>query len=346
MINKIWKIIVFLLILLMPASALAIDNGEMAIYPANWDGQNELTKYWYIYNLDKGDSINDQVVVENTGNTDLVVKIYPVDALTTSDGAFALENEDEEKNDVGAWVKLNESEVNLSAGEKKTVDFTFSVPEDTFPGEHMGGIVIENKQIVEGEIINLKTRVGVRIYQTVPGEVIKKVDIKNIGVTGQYSGLSDLFYDYKTKFTLLNEGNVQLAPNIELSVDSPWFGNIYSISKKMENGTIFPNREVVLENNIDGTLYCGPYNVTITAKIDDLVPIQKIYTFWVIPWKIILLIALVIVALLSWYFMAGSNNPEKEKEEDTDFWGEKKKKKNTRVKKTKKNTKKTTKRKK
>ncbi|MBU0648194.1 DUF916 domain-containing protein [Patescibacteria group bacterium] len=334
--NKIWKSLIVLGLLLMPANVLAAEDGQMAIYPQNWDGSNELTKHWFIYNLANGATHQDTVVIENMGDSDLSVKIYAVDALTTTEGAFALENEEEEKNDVGAWVNVEGSELDLGPREKGTVNFSITIPEDASPGEHMGGIVVENKKIKEGELLNLKTRVGVRMIETVPGEIVKKVNIGDINVEGFFASIWSLFYDYHFDYKLINEGNVQISPKSEVSLDSNWFGNVASATKEV-NGSIFPQKDVAQQLDIDETLYFGPYTLTITASAqEDMVPVQKSHTFWVLPWKILLAMAVVLIAGISWRY----SHQEGKESKSRAFKKKVKKKESTAKKKLKKTTRK------
>lgn len=306
------------LFLLSPLTGRAAEDGEMAIYPANWDGKNELTKYWFIYNLDKDQEYQDQVVVENTGGEPLTVKIYPVDALTTKDGAFALENEDEQRDEIGKWVSLSMDEVELKPGEKKTIDFSIKIPRDVTVGEHIGGIIVENKKIKTGRQINLKTRVGVRIYETIPGEVVKKVDIINAKTKGYFKNIWSMLYDYTISYDLTNEGNVQLKPKVDFDLSSKWFGNVFSENKEV-NGSIFPGKQITMEHQIDKNLLFGPYLATITVNQEGMPPIQISHAFWVWPWKIIVLSTLIIIGVLSWIYTIFSKQNEVE-----EFWPEEK----------------------
>ena len=306
------------LLLLSPLTGKAAEDGEMAIYPANWDGKNELTKYWFIYNLDQDQEYQDQVVVENTGEELLTVKIYPVDALTTKDGAFALENEDEQRDDIGKWVSLSADQLELSPGEKKAVDFTIKIPKDVTVGEHIGGIIVENKKIKTGRQINLKTRVGVRMYETVPGEVVKKIDITNIKTKGFFKNTWSMLYDYVISYDLINEGNVQLKPKVDFDLSSEWFGDVFTENKEI-NGSIFPEKQITMEHQIDKSLLIGPYKATITVNQEGMPPMQISNSFWVWPWKIIVLSALVIIGILSWIYTIFSKQNEVE-----EFWPEEK----------------------
>jgi hypothetical protein len=287
---------------LFPAISQAAENEEMSIYPYEWDGNNELTKYWYIYNLDVDSTHEDKVVVENTGDTPISVKIYPVDALTTSDGAFALENEDEEKNDIGAWVTLSKNELELAAGQKEEVTFSVKIPADATVGEHIGGIILENKKIMEGQQINVKTRVGVRIYETIPGEIVKKLSIDDITAKGLYKSILSIFYNWNFDYKVTNLGNVQINPKISSKLTSSIFGNVEDNSQTI-NGSIFPGKSVDIKFNPTSSLYFGPYKLVVTTQLDDQAPIQKSINFWVIPWKLLIITIIVLLSIFSILFL-------------------------------------------
>lgn len=296
--KKIWLVLFMTFLLFKPSLLWAAEDGEMAIYPYEWDGQNENSKYWFLYNLDKGQSKEDKVVVENLGSSPLAVKIYPVDATTTSDGAFALRNEDEPKQDIGAWVKVTETEVNLEPHEKKAIDFSITIPNDVSVGDHAGGIIIENKEIKQGQQINVKTRVGVRILEKVPGEIINKISLSDIKAQGKFTALISLFYDWNFAYSVKNEGNVQTQPTIDVKISSPWFGNVYSDQPQLK-GYIIPGQAIEQKFSPDKTLYFGPYQVTVNTQSENTTPVQKTFNIWVMSWKLILIAILLLLVLVT-----------------------------------------------
>ena len=90
-------------------------------------------------------------------------------------------------------------ELLLPAKDAAEIRFTFSVPADVEVGEHTGGILIQKAEVeraaLEGQGIAITTRVGVRIYQTVPGEILKEMKIKNFFLTKNYTE-----FNYKNLF--------------------------------------------------------------------------------------------------------------------------------------------------
>lgn len=195
----------------------AASFGGIGVRPANPDAGNPLTESWFIYNLLPGEVKEDGVIISNTSDKEVRVKVYPVDGTTTADGAFALLSEKEERKSVGSWVKLDRNEVTVEPGGEKTVKFTISIPSGAAVGDHLGGIVIENMEVGKGKGVNVVTRVGARIYQTVPGELIRKLILTNFS----WAVVEDkpTFY-----FELENQGNVHLDPKGEMKIKDGFVG--------------------------------------------------------------------------------------------------------------------------
>jgi len=191
------------LLLFMAGSAQAASLGGLGIFPANPDPSVDLSGSWFIYNLVPGEEKQDVVNIQNTSEETLSAKVYAVDATTTSDGAFALLNEGDSKTDMGAWVDLPISEITLAPGESRQVPFTVNIPSGASVGSHLGGIVLHNLKTKEGKGVDIVTRVGVRIYETVPGNLVRLLDLTD---------LSWKLLDDKVNlvFNLENKGNVHL----------------------------------------------------------------------------------------------------------------------------------------
>ena len=112
-------------------------------------------------------------------------------------------------------------EVEMESGEKKDLLFVITIPQDADVGEHTGGIFIQKKVVEEnsqadGSKVMLTTRVGVRIYETVPGEIIKKLDFSNFSIAKNFSEFylpwdkekKSKFGEYLINSSIKNNGNV------------------------------------------------------------------------------------------------------------------------------------------
>ncbi|MDY0302325.1 MAG: LytR C-terminal domain-containing protein [Candidatus Moranbacteria bacterium] len=130
--------------------------------------------------------------------------------------------EEEEVTRLEEWCQGKDLvEVEMESGEKKDLLFVITIPQDADVGEHTGGIFIQKKVVEEnsqadGSKVMLTTRVGVRIYETVPGEIIKKLDFSNFSIAKNFSEFylpwdeekKSKFGEYLINSSIKNNGNV------------------------------------------------------------------------------------------------------------------------------------------
>lgn len=294
--------------LIAPFTARAVNTETVGILPANPDPKVQFSNAWFIYKLDLGQVKSDGIRVINNKNETVVVKLYPVDAVATNDGAFALMPEDANRTGVGSWVKLAVNEIEIPPQTEKMVPFTFSVPKNADVGDHMGGIVmqeIETGNNLTGTGVKIITRVGVRIYETVPGEVKKDFEITRFDWREEPTGIKSFWKDFldinkKTFFFvgIKNNGNVSFSPLATLDVKNI-FGRTVVHLENQEMGSVFPHEE-----NPDGTLrwantaIFGRYTVNVAVKTGDGPEKTSSLVIWAIPYRIIFLLIILSVIII------------------------------------------------
>src|SRR3989338_2829759 len=222
MTKKYWSVASLLIFLFLPFGVAALSSGGLGGYPAYPDPSVQYSESWFIYNLDLGESKDDALILFNTTDEIQTVKLYPVDSVPSNQGNFALEAEDSPRKGIGSWIKLSETLVTLSPGESREIPFTITIPHDTDVGEHSGGIIIQKAR--PGEVqaetgASIVTRVGIRVYETVPGEIVK--DIKLIDFQVKLTPAEDKTSFYDISLTAENLGNVSLKPQVSLNI-SGW----------------------------------------------------------------------------------------------------------------------------
>ncbi|MGI8419072.1 MAG: WxL protein peptidoglycan domain-containing protein [Candidatus Levyibacteriota bacterium] len=195
--------------------AFAVETKAISAHPAHPTDTDPRTKSWFIFSLPAGDKRNDAVVVINNGTEPTTLKVYPADSTTMKDGGFALTNFGTPKHDVGAWITMNASEITLAPKESRNLPFTIAIPSNAVKGEHSGGIIFEEtvpkKMKNQGMNINVISRIGVRIYETVPGD-----EQLNMIVRDLKTSVTDNLL--KFNFTVENKGTVHIAPTGMLEV--------------------------------------------------------------------------------------------------------------------------------
>ena len=194
------------------SSVFAIEYGGFGGRPAYPDPNNPRTESVFIHTLEPGDIQKEGVVVINNTAEQKTVLVYGVDSSSSLDSSFACEQFSQEKNDIGAWIKLEKSEVTLNPGTNELVSFTISVPQNANVGEHNGCIVVqEKKEKADGKSgVSLSVRTGLRVAITIPGELVRKLEIIGFTVTSRKDGSFLLRSEAK------NLGNVSIDADVQV----------------------------------------------------------------------------------------------------------------------------------
>ncbi|MDP2930290.1 MAG: DUF916 domain-containing protein [bacterium] len=235
---------VFLVLFSLATISAALDAaGALGIKPANPDPTQPFGKSWFMYTAEVGKEIKDQVSITNLSDVPVKAKVWAADAITTPDGAFAVK---EEVSDIGAWITLSEGVLDLQANETKTIDFILKIPESAEVGDHMGAIMTQaigtlaelekgKAEIAPG--IKVVTRIGARVYLTVPGEIITVLEFPEFS----WEMKDNKFYFL---LTLVNKGNVRIEPQGEITVKNLLGAKIGELT--IPTRVVFPKGEIVI----------------------------------------------------------------------------------------------------
>jgi len=194
------------------SGASALSLGGVGIKPIN-KGSN---RDWFIYNLGPGESVEDYAVLYNESDEEVEVIVRAYDSEPSNIGAFALTGQHQEQKGIGKWVELEETEATLAPKERRVVKFTLTIPDGADVGEHSGAITIQTKvpRIIQGMTgAAINTRVGARVYNTVPGDIVKSAEIISLLLEENQKKNK-----YNIILTARNNGNVSLSPNAVVKI--------------------------------------------------------------------------------------------------------------------------------
>lgn len=216
--------LLLLFFLLSFSSAQAIEYGGLGGKPAYPRADNPRTESIFVHTISPGIGQQDGVLVVNNSPDRKTVLVYAADSTPSTGGAFACKQFAEAKTDVGAWITLADSEITLEPGENMLIPFVILAPLDTGVGEHNGCILVqEKKDKVEGQTgAVLSVRTGLRVALTVPGEIVRNLEIVGFTMTPAKNG-------FLLQPLVKNTGNVSIDAKIE-AVTHYFFGKIYFTS--------------------------------------------------------------------------------------------------------------------
>ena len=288
-------------IMALSGGVFAVQSGGIGGEPANPRADNPRTESIFIYELQPGEVQEDAVRLVNNTDEPKTLRVYPVDSLVSSGGAFGCEQRVEERDGVGTWVEMAQEEVVLEPLSTQEVDFTVTVPVTASVGEQNGCIAIEEVDGGTQEVSNsvsLNFRSAIRLAVTVPGDIQRQLSIESLTVTQ-----SDDTVRATPAFT--NTGNVSLDTDVNVKLNS-----LYGRTIATDNNTfpILSNiGEASFNIDFDQPYWGGLYKVTADGSFADEGETGQTETLseyvWVTPNTTALIIELAVLTLLVGLFV-------------------------------------------
>ncbi len=226
--------------------------------------------------------------------------------LGSDQGPYSLKN----------GLKVPASTIDIPFGQKAIVPVTITVPANAEPGGLYGSVIVSVLSKPAGGGANnvapsnpLITRIATLFFVRIPGPtqadghlVEASLSKGNFIWSGSLTKTDPIVFDLVYK----NEGNVYLDPSGEIVVDNIFGATVGNV--KVDPWFAMPQSLRFREVSWEPTFLFGRYvahasiyrgydtaNATDTAEI----------VFWVIPWKIILIIfigLIVFISLIKWIF--------------------------------------------
>lgn len=200
------------------------------------------------------------------------------------------------------WCKGIETvDVTIPAKKQKEIRFVFSVPKEVDVGEFRGGILIQKKEVsnvVDSTLqgVSLTTRVGIRLYETVPGLIVKKLEMSEFAVNKTYDemdfsrlfmkGEKPEFHNISTH--VANLGNVSVDFNETITISDELGGKepVIITDRKFQalrQGTFVSNYDwegprFGRFGFVSSITYQDADNQTQTLSTEKI-------TVWILPWR-------------------------------------------------------------
>lgn len=242
---------------------LATEYGGLGGRPAHPIPGNNRSDSIFIHNIVPGQSIEDAVKVINNSAEDKTLLVYAADSVVSSGGAFACAQLAEAKKDVGTWITLSKQEVTLASLTSEDIPFTIQAPVNADVGEHNACILIQEKKApATGEAQNgiiLSFRTGIRVALTVPGEIVRRLEIAGFLLSKKNSSI------YILKSSLKNTGNVSIDADMKVTVAS-FFGPI--LPSLGGQYPILRGQTTDLNFELPAPYWGGWYKASFTASYD------------------------------------------------------------------------------
>ena len=198
----------------------------------------------------------------------------------------------------------------LRPGEKKEVEIKVEVPVNIAPGGYFGIVRFASggNQDEQGNIA-LNASVGSILLVTVPGQVEEGMELGFI--QARTGGVSRSLFEYTPDtlaINLINTGNSILKPFGRVAIKD-MFGNevmAFEFNGGKFRGNVLPKSSRTFEQELDDFGTIGRYTVeaNISYGKGGGNIINAVYTFWIVPWRLIIGI-LAGILLVVWFATRG-----------------------------------------
>jgi hypothetical protein len=189
--------------------------------------------------------------------------------------------------------------ITLVNDEVKTMKVTINVPKNAEPGGHFGVIRFTAAPPgVEGSGVALSASVGTLVLLNVSGNARQGLDV--VESYANYKGMRGTFFEWgPIGFTerLRNSGTVHVKPTG--TIDLYQFGRlVHSITFADTPHNVLPGTIRKFDQSWSQKWLFGPYTAKLNVQYGDGQHLAvTIASFWVIPWRLILLVIIVLVGL-------------------------------------------------
>jgi hypothetical protein len=256
---------------------------------------------------DPGQTIKAQLNLRDVSSGNLLVKGQVNDFLAAGeDGTPKIIMEDSKEvspYSIKGWVPALPSFV-IVPKQIKTMDITFNVPANASPGGHYGVIrFTATPPELHDTGVSLSASLGALVLITVSGQTTENLNIKEFTVSKD-NKTGWLFQSTPLTFTerLQNTGNVHEQPVGQIAISNMFGKKVANVNVNLPPRNVLPAsirkfQEPLDKEAIGTKKLFGRY----TAKLTVVYGTNKQQTvssisFWVLPYKLILIIIIVLVA--------------------------------------------------
>lgn len=297
-ISKTLGISIFGVFLLLPTWALAQQSVVLSVSPTKFDISANPSQTW-----------TSSVRVINANPFPLTVYAEPVNFTSAGDsGVGSLMPILEPISDgstLAEWIDVNKQSITIPAEQTVSIPFTVTVPESAAPGGHYAAILIGTQPVngtADQPQVQTAQVVTSLLFLRVAGEIDERAAIRSFTTERQIYEQADITLQLR----LENKGNVHLQPQGDIEIYNMWGQprGVIPVNRNSQFGDVLPSngggdntRTYRFQWTADWSLAdMGRHRASVTLAYGEQVRqfVDATTYFWIIPWRVLLLVFLTI----------------------------------------------------
>lgn len=245
--------------------------------------------------LKPGEAKTVQMTVTNRTGERRIFNLTTEDAVGSNDinTPIVLLGNDRGPYSLKDYLTVPHKRFELGQNQRARIPVTISIPADAEPGGLYGSVLVDTIAIkaVGGETTDtvpqsaIIARIGTLFFITVPGEVAKEGKLKDFSTVPQ----KHFYQNGPIKFGVYyeNKGPIHLAPYGEIRITNMFGDEVDFV--QLEPWFVLPHSQRLREVSWNREFLFGRYTATaqVNRSYDDVIDTMS-YSFWVLPWKIVL----------------------------------------------------------
>ena len=242
-----------------------------------------------------GQVVTKEIKVRNDSSVERIISTSVKDFIVTDDKGtpVQLDNIDDTSNRwaSSSWIQVSPNSLKLQPKETKSLIVTIIAPDNPTAGGHYAMILHSPKnEITLSETgSTIETYVGTLVYITVPGDIKEDAQVKD------FSAPKFLEYGPVDFHTIIaNYSDIHISPVGAINITN-WFGG-KTASLALDGLNIFPGTTREFNTTLNRQFLFGRYTAKLAVGYGTTgQALTAALVFWVIPWKLILLVLAAII---------------------------------------------------
>jgi len=255
--------------------------------------------------LDPGGQYTQEIIVSNRSGVDKIIDISVEDFESSNDadevlkflgggvGPYSLKD----------YVKPEINQITLKHGQRLRLPVTISIPKDAEPGGLYGAAMISASNVGDlgdgveagtaGSKIKVVTRVASLFFVRVNGEVLENGALKEFTTNKNFYEKGPIAFSV----TFENTGSVHLSPSGSIEIKNILGTEISKVN--LDSWFVMPQSERTKQAKWSSDFLMGKYTAILTLDkgFNGLTETKEI-SFWVIPWKLLSMVAIGLILFI------------------------------------------------
>ena len=299
--HRVYSLVLWLVLVLLalyPSLSRAQGSVVLSVSPTLFEMTANTAQTW-----------QSSIRVINANQFPITVYAEPVNFAPRGEGGdsslIPIFDSEDDGATLAEWISVTPDEIVIPPEQTVSVPFTISVPADAAPGGHFAAVMIGTRSFdnTAGQAqVETSQVVTSLVFLRVAGDITESGNIREFTTSNSVYERADATFSVRFE----NTGNVHLQPQGEIEIKNMWgqVRGVIPVNKHSQFGNVLPEsiRNYTFHWSSDWAIAdIGRHTAEITLAYGENTRqfVDSSTSFWIIPWKLLLLFIFLVGGFLS-----------------------------------------------